>query len=372
MTSTTNCPSCRVFFQDSFVAQALLSREGRFLEVNDQFCRLLKRERLELEGSSYREVTHPEDPTISMNPIEEFERENLQNWQTEKRYIKGDGTVLWTLTNLAVLRDSGGRVQCVFAQLQDISLQKQLEEDLGHHNKDLDQFVYVASHDLREPLTAIAGFAALVKKRYSKQLDESGKHYIDQIVDGARRMELKIDDLLAFSKAGRPLTEGIFPLGIAIDEARRAVVRQIAESNAKIDIQVDLPLVQGDRSMVAQVFQNLFSNAIKYRKKEEPPHIRIEVQRYEDDRFWLISVSDNGIGFDMTHKERIFGLFQRLYTVEQYPGTGIGLAIAKRIVERHHGHIWPLSEPEKGATFLFTLPATTGIDGPGRNPHSFG
>lgn len=358
-TDTIGCLNGEVLFQDSFVAQALLSREGRFLEVNDQFCLLLKKGRQELVGISYKEITHPEDPTISMNPVEEFERENLQNWQTEKRYIRGDGTILWTLTNLTVLRSEEGRVQRVFAQLQDISLQKQLEEDLKHHNKDLDQFVYVASHDLREPLTAIAGFAALVKKRYSERLDENGIHYIDQVIDGARRMELKIDDLLAFSRAGRPLTEGIFPLGVAIDEARKAVVRQISESNARIDVPVNLPVVQGDRSMVAQVFQNLLSNAIKYRKREEIPRIRIEVKRYEDDRFWLISVSDNGIGFDMVHKERIFGLFQRLYTVDQYPGTGIGLAITKRIVERHHGRIWPLSEPEKGATFFFTLPATT-------------
>ena len=293
-----------------------------------------------------------------MDIIGEFERDNLQNWQTEKRYLRGDGTVLWALLNLTVFRDESGRVVRVFAQLLDISLQKQLEADLRHHNKDLDQFVYIASHDLREPLTAIAGFAALVKRRFWGYLDDSGRHYIDQIIDGSRRMERKIDDLLAFSRAGRPSNDGVFALGSAIDEAKRAVVRQISESRATIEIQGDLPVIQGDRSMVAQVFQNLFSNAIKYSKTGQPPRIRIRVQRCtDDDGYWLVSVSDEGIGFDMEHQERIFVLFQRLYTVEQYPGTGVGLAIAKRIIERHRGRIWPESQPGKGTTFHFTLPA---------------
>jgi signal transduction histidine kinase len=320
----------------------------------------LRRSREELLQLNCRDITHPDDPTISMDIIGEFERDNLQNWQTEKRYIRGDGTILWALLNLTVFRDQKGRVFRVFAQIQDISSQKQLEADLRHHNKDLDQFVYIASHDLREPLTAIAGFAALVKRRFWGYLDKDGRHYIDQIIDGSRRMEQKIDDLLAFSRAGRPSSKGAFPLRTAIDEAKRAVVRQISESKATLEIPNDLPVIQGDRSMIAQVFQNLFSNAIKYSKTEQPPRIRIRVQRYaDDDGYWLVSVSDEGIGFDMEHRERIFVLFQRLYTVEQYPGTGVGLAIAKRIIERHRGRIWPDSTPGKGTTFHFTLPATT-------------
>ena len=358
--STLPAPEHQALFQDSFVAQALVSRDGHFQEVNDQFCRLLRRNREELFRLSCKEVTHPDDPTIDMDIVGEFERENLQNWQTEKRYLRGDGSVLWALLNLTVFRDSEGKVIRLFVQLQDISLQKQLEADLRHHNKDLDQFVYIASHDLREPLTAIAGFAALVKRRFWGHLDRDGRHYIDQIIDGARRMEGKIDDLLAFSRAGRPSNGGAFPLGTAIDEAKRAVVRQISESKATIEVNGDLPIIQGDRSMVAQVFQNLFSNAIKYSKTGQPPKIRIRVQRYAaDDGYWLVSVSDEGIGFSMEHQERIFVLFQRLYTVDQYPGTGVGLAIAKRIIERHRGRIWPDSQPGKGTTFYFTLPAST-------------
>jgi PAS domain S-box-containing protein len=357
LNSTVPTPDFQVLFNDSFVAQALASREGQLQEVNDQFCRLLRRSREELLQMNCKNITHPEDPTIAMDIIGEFERDNLQNWQTEKRYLRGDGTVLWALLNLTVFRGPDGKVTQVFVQIQDISLQKQLEADLRHHNKDLDQFVYIASHDLREPLTAISGFATLVKRRFWGHLDRDGRHYIDQIIDGARRMEGKIDDLLAFSRAGRPSNGGEFPLGAAIDEAKRAVVRQISESRAIIEVQGDLPVIRGDRSMIAQVFQNLFSNAIKYSKTGQPPKIRICVQRYSaDDGYWLVSVSDEGIGFNMEHRERIFVLFQRLYTVEQYPGTGVGLAIAKRIIERHRGRIWPDSKPDKGTTFYFTLP----------------
>jgi light-regulated signal transduction histidine kinase (bacteriophytochrome) len=151
---------------------------------------------------------------------------------------------------------------------------------------------------------------------------------------------------------------GIFPLGTAVEEARRSLVHKISESGAILHIADGLPVIQGDRSMLAQVFQNLFSNSIKYRKKDVTPEVWIESQPHNND-FCLIVVKDNGIGFDMRYKDRVFGVFQRLYTVEQYPGTGIGLAIVKKIVERHEGEIWVQSKPDEGTAFYFTLPIAT-------------
>jgi len=232
---------------------------------------------------------------------------------------------------------------------------KDLARKLEQLEADLEQFSYITSHDLREPLTAVAGYATLLQRRCGDNLSDSGKHFLDEIIAATKRMECKIDDLLAFSRAGRATVESTFCLGAALDEARRAMVRRIEHTGAQILAPENLPTIRGDRSMIAQVFQNLLSNSLKYKGEETP---RIEVSAERSDKEWTISVKDNGIGFDMTHGQRIFGVFQRLYTVEEYPGTGIGLAIVKRIIERHGGRIWAESEPGQGATFRFTLPAS--------------
>jgi len=253
----------------------------------------------------------------------------------------------------------------VVAIIQDITsdkcYQRKLEaqtKSLTEANESLEQFVYVASHDLREPLTGIAGFASLLQRRYGDQLDDSGKHFLSEILAGTNQLAQKIEDLLALSRAGRGNINGPFPLGSAIEEARRSLVRPIKQSGAAFRIEGQMPLVRGDRSMIAQIFQNLFSNSIKYRKGDEgSPLIWIEAKPDDKDPSWVrVSVRDNGIGFNMEHSDRIFKVFQRLYTVEQYPGTGIGLAIAKKIVEKHGGRIWTSAEPSEGATFYFTLP----------------
>ena len=237
---------------------------------------------------------------------------------------------------------------------------KQLEEDL-------DQFVYLTSHDLREPLMGVAGFATLLQKRCGDNLDERGQHFLEQIIDGSKRMESKLDALLAFSRAGKA-TMGPFPLGSAVEEARRSLALKFSETGTVLHIEDGLPVVEGDRSLIAQVFQNLISNSIKYRSKDEEPEIWISSQEFDCDHY-LVAVKDNGIGFDMCHKERIFGVFQRLYTVEEYPGTGIGLAIAKRVIERHGGEVWPDSQPNQGTVFYFTLPKSKGDHG-SQNPSS--
>lgn len=224
---------------------------------------------------------------------------------------------------------------------------EQLEEDA-------EKFAYIVSHDLREPLMGITGFATLLRHRSSDLLNSECRHFLDQIIDGTKRMETKLNDLLAFSKASQTKPNGSFALGAAVEEAKRSLARRITETEATVEIRGDLPLVCGDRGMVAQVFQNLLSNSLKYRHKNTPPHVIVEA-RTNDKGLWEITVKDNGIGFDMRHKDRVFGVFQRLYTVEEYPGTGIGLAIARKIVERHGGQIWTESKPNDGATFYFTL-----------------
>jgi len=253
-----------------------------------------------------------------------------------------------------------GTVVAVVSNITDHVTQQQIQEranaTLEAVNESLEQFVYVASHDLREPLIGVAGFATLLNRRYGDQLDDQGQHFLEEVLKGCKRMEAKIDDLLQLSRAGRGKPNGIFALGAAVEEARRATAGSIRESGATIEVVGALPKIQGSQSEIAQVFQNIFSNSIKYQHDDRTPIIRVKAEPHGDSNEWLISVSDNGIGFDMRHADRIFGVFQRLYTVDQYPGTGIGLAIVKKIIDKYGGRIWPESEPNKGSTFFFTLP----------------
>lgn len=343
---------CQPSFHDSPIGQAVLNLDGSFVEVNQAFCCLLRRSRENIIARGHDELLHP-DESLTLQQL--ADRLHLRrSCQVEARYVRGDSSLMHALASVSgIFTDE--LLRHVVIQLQDVSELKRLQDDLQQSATDLEQFAYIASHDLREPLVTMAGFASLLEKKCGDALDEKGKHWVEEIVNGTKHMERKIDDLLAFSRASRVAPEGSFALGAAVEEARRALVGAITKTNASIVFDQQLPVVQGDRSLIAQVFQNLFSNSIKYRGPKEPV-IRVSAKRCSEG--WVVSVSDNGIGFDMRHAARIFGVFQRLYTVDQYPGTGIGLAITKKIVERHGGRIWPESEPDKGATFHFTLKAT--------------
>ena len=348
----------RAAFNDSFVAQLIVSTTGQIIEANHQACQALNHTKEELLKLRHEELVADDDIDMFIDMADRFESGGLQNCQMELRYLRSDRKFLWASVSISAIRKNG-HVTSLLLQLQDISDQKRTEAALQQNNHDLEQFIYIASHDLREPLTAIAGFSSLLKKRYSGSLNEEGNKFLQEILDTTKRMEQKIDDLLAFSRAGRTQAskEAVFPLGLAIEEARRSLVRSIEENCAIFSVPDELPTVYGDRSLIAQVFQNLFSNSIKYRGPEAPK-VTISIAP-EEDNCCIVSVQDNGIGFDMRHKDRIFGVFQRLYTIEQYPGTGIGLAIAKKIIERHQGRIWTESSPNKGSTFYFTLPVAT-------------
>jgi light-regulated signal transduction histidine kinase (bacteriophytochrome) len=252
----------------------------------------------------------------------------------------------------------------VVAIVRDITIEAQHERELSEQkrcleeaNVSLEQFVYLASHDLREPLSGVAGYATLLQKRYSYLLDMHGRHFVDMVVEGTKNMEVKIDGLLTLSRINKGTLSGVFSLGSAIESARRCLVGPLQKVDVEFCHTASLPMIRGDRGQITQVFQNLFSNSIKYRNDNDKVIIEIDVTDHHDQPgMLLVSVKDNGIGFDMKYAERIFGVFQRLYTVQQYPGTGIGLAIVKKIIERHGGQVWALSEPNKGATFFFTIP----------------
>ena len=226
---------------------------------------------------------------------------------------------------------------------------------LRRSNRDLEQFAYVASHDLQEPLRKVASFCQLLERRYGDQLDDRGQQYIDFAVDGAKRMQKLINDLLAFSRVGRTTDAFVpVPLGEALDRATQALATAIEEASAEVTSD-PLPTVSGDPTLLAAVFQNLIGNAVKFRGQEAP---RIHIGITERDEEWELSCSDNGIGIEADYSEKIFVIFQRLHRRESYEGTGIGLALVRKIVEFHGGTIWLDTETDSGTTFRWTVPRT--------------
>lgn len=244
---------------------------------------------------------------------------------------------------------------------QRVQAEEKLEEyaaELERSNKELQQFAYVASHDLQEPLRMVSSYLQLLELRYKDQLDSDAHEFITFAVEGATRMHELIQGLLAYSRVGThgaPLerSDAQAALSLILDNLQLAI-----EESGAVVTHDPLPEVMADPVQLGQLFQNLIGNAIKFRGKEAP-RIHVGVERTECDDGnapWLFSVRDNGIGIDPRYGERIFIIFQRLHARDEYPGTGIGLALCKRIVERHGGHIWVESQPEQGSTFYFTLP----------------
>ena len=230
---------------------------------------------------------------------------------------------------------------------------KQGQDELARSNRDLEQFAYVASHDLQEPLRMVATYTQLLAERYKGKLDADADKYINYAVDGALRMQILVRDLLAFSRVGRQGTE-FEPTDC--NEVMETVLKNlqaaIADSGARV-VYKGLPTLTADGSQLVQVFQNLITNAMKFRGAE-PPVIQITAEK--KNREWMFSVADNGIGIAPEHVEVVFVIFKRLHTRTEYPGSGIGLSICKKIVEHHGGRIWVESESGHGCTFHFTLP----------------
>jgi light-regulated signal transduction histidine kinase (bacteriophytochrome) len=239
------------------------------------------------------------------------------------------------------------------------SLEEQTQE-LQRSNRELEQFAYVASHDLQEPLRKVASFCQMLESRYAGQLDDRARQYIAFAVDGAKRMQLLINELLTFSRVGQPgTTRGPVDLNVVASEAVDRLDATITDTDAVVQV-ANLPTVVGDATLLTQLFQNLIANAIKFRRMDEPPVITISSERKDD--HWEFACQDNGIGIAPAHAERVFVIFQRLHPRDAYPGTGIGLALCRKIVDFHGGHIWVDTQARQGpgTTIRWTLPVAEG------------
>jgi PAS domain S-box-containing protein len=348
----------RRLFESNIIGSTLIEIGGNILDANDAFLEMVGYGRQELSaGLRWDEMTPPEHQHLVDRAIEEL-RSSGACRPFEKEYVRKDGSRVPVLLGCALLE--GSRHQAISFVL-DLTEHKRAEQALERHsaqlarsNAELERFAYVASHDLKEPLHTVTAFAQLLAKCYEGRLDPEGREYIGFIVDGAKRMYQLIDDLLAYSRlSSRDKEVTSTDCEGTLESARGNLQAAIKETGAALTHD-PLPTVMADSSELTRLFQNLISNALKFRC-EEPPRVHVSAELKGKE--WIFSVRDNGIGIDPQFAERIFVIFQRLHGQGSYPGTGIGLAVCKKIVERHEGHIWVESQPGKGATFYFTLPS---------------
>ena len=282
--------------------------------------------------------------------------------QYESVRRRKDGTRVEVALTATPLRDESGAIVAVGSIVRNITdrkrseaQRKEAERDLARSNFELEQYAYVASHDLQEPLRSIGGFAQLLEERYGDQLDDDGRRFIGFVTKGVARMQALIADLLRYSRSGQAaLRAQRVDTTELVNETLSSLDAAVRDAGAEIDVG-KLPVVEADRAALAQLFGNLLSNALKFTDGRRPP--RVDVTAARDDGSWRFTVADNGLGIDPKHADRVFGMFERLHGEDQYSGTGIGLAICKRIVERHGGRIWCEPVRAGGTAFHFTLPA---------------
>jgi PAS domain S-box-containing protein len=331
--------------------------DGNITDVNKAVETVTGYSRTQLIGTDFSDYFT--DSNKAKAGYEQVFREGfVKDYPLEIRHKNGELTPV--LYNASVYRDENGEIIGIFAAARDISQLKKAEikleklvDKLEISNKELEEFAYVASHDLKEPLRMITSFLNLLEKRYGNELDDDAADFINYAVDGAQRMDEMINDLLEYSRVSSKERKFEYIQSERVVEQVLKNLRSLIDENSAIITYDKLPMIYANKHQMVQLFQNLISNAIKYCDKKIP---RIYISATKKDDNYLFSIEDNGIGIDQAHLKRIFTIFQRLHTRKEYEGSGIGLAISKKILQKHHGKIWAESEPGIGTTFYFTLP----------------
>lgn len=342
----------------------VLDREGRIVFFN-QACQKTTGYHLDEVKGRYiwDKILLPEEADLIRKQIETMLFDRVP-FKQEYQLVTREGRrrlIAWSMTTF---QNRKGEIEFIIGMGIDITERKQAEiklaqeaENLARSNAELEQFAYVASHDLQEPLRMVASYVQLLERRYRGKLDADAEDFIAFAVDGATRMQQLINDLLMLSRVGTQGKEMQETDCEEVAASALANLKQMIDESGAVVTCTPLPKVIGDHSQLVLLLQNLIGNAIKFHG-QRPPEIKITAESGENQ--WVFSVSDRGIGIDPQYFDRIFVIFQRLHPRTEYGGTGIGLAICKKIVERHGGRIWVESEPGKGSTFYFTIPKREG------------
>jgi len=351
-------------FEQAPIGMAIADLEGRIMQVNSAFRAILGYSGDEAVQLSWYDLLDPASDSPNLARLLVRTSVPVPSLQTDARFRMRDGAYREVQWNLSPVRDANGVTKCVIGQITDISARKEAERklrryaaDLDRSNRDLQDFAYVASHDLQEPLRMVKSYLELLSRRYASQLDDDAREFIGYAADGASRMQHLVAGLLAYSRAGAGSgnRRGVDSKA-SLDAALANLHMAIRETGAEVT-HGPMPVVEADALQLTQLLQNLISNAIKFRSADPP---RVHVAAGEKEGGWEFRVRDNGIGLDPRFAQRAFQIFQRLHSPARYPGAGIGLAVCKRIVERHGGEIRVESAPGEGAEFIFSLPAAGG------------
>ena len=350
----------RAAFEEAPTGVALISAGGRYVQVNRALCTLLGEAEDELLGASCSAAVHPDEVEADRLAIADLLTGGVAGHERELRFRRRDGSEVFAQVQRAVVRDLDGDPLYLVAQVSDVTerrmaalaLQRQAAE-LARSNAELDQFASVASHDLQEPLRMVGAYTELLAKRYAGRLDPDADVFMGYALDGVDRMRRLISDLLRYARVGsRDVGSGPVDLAVVAQRAITDCALTIAEAGAKVHVH-PLPVVLGNEGQYGQLLVNLIGNAVKFRG-ERPPAVHVEAVPAGDG--WVVTVSDNGIGIPPDDAERVFAVFERLHPADRFEGTGIGLAVCRKIVERVGGRIWAEAAPGGGTAISFHLP----------------
>lgn len=353
----------RQAFDNAPIGIAMVSPQGNFIRVNHALSQMLGYSEVELMQLTFQQITYPDDLATDLALVQELLEGKISFYEMEKRYIHQQGYMIWAILSVSLVRGFSGKPLYFISQIQNITNRKQYEihqqnfiTRLERSNQELQDFAYVASHDLQEPLRKIQTFGDRLKTKYAQELDEKGRDYLERMQNAAYRMQNLIRDLLNLS---RVTTKAQPFLSVELSQIVQEVVgdleARIEQTKGQVEVG-DLPTIEADPLQMRQLLQNLISNGLKFQLPEKPPIVKIEGKLLPKTGEVELLVSDNGIGFDEQYLDRIFVPFQRLHGKQQYEGTGMGLAICRKIVERHCGNITARSTPNRGTTFVITMP----------------
>lgn len=343
-------------FEQAAVGIAHVNFEGRWQRVNGKICEILGYSREELLSKTFMEITHPDDLEEDVELVRQVYNREIDHYIIEKRYINKKGEIIWARLTVSMVLDEDGQPSHYISVVEDIGQQKLLENELLQSNEELEQFAYVASHDLKEPLRTLQTYTSYLISDLASGKTERVKEDKDFIDSASKRMTSLIDDLLKFSRVGH---SEVYLTQCNLNELLSNVLQdlnvKINETQAVINVANDLPTIETDPDQLRLALQNLIQNSLKFTQEDTPPIVTIEADFTPDGKH-LLHIKDNGIGIEEEHQQQIFGLFKKLHNASQYNGTGLGLAIVKKIVLRLGGEIYLQSVVNEGSTFTIELP----------------